>query len=142
MNAVERKLVEEYKKLDLQMEDLLGTKNGVTSYIRAMEAEKIAASSIPGWKEDLGMLKHLRHVRNMIMHEDGDSRCRKADADEVEKFMKRLRDRDDPLARLKKKRKKKGRRKIGKKDKGAPGKIWPLILILIAVILLLALKNR
>ncbi|MBR4470820.1 MAG: hypothetical protein IKS54_05835 [Erysipelotrichaceae bacterium] len=99
MNETEKELVEEYKKLDLLLKDMYQSDTGVSEYISRMELTS-GAYVVPGWEQDLKRLKHVRHIRNKIMHEEDDSLCSESDIDFVLDFYDRLMEQDDPLARL------------------------------------------
>ena len=99
MTETERELVEEYKRLDLLLKDMYHSDTGVSEYISRMELTS-GAYVVPGWEQDLKRLKHVRHIRNKIMHDEDDSLCSESDIDFVLDFYDRLMDQDDPLTRL------------------------------------------
>lgn len=100
MNEIERELVEEYKRLDLLLKDKFSSETGVSEYISRMDNEVRAFHIVDGWERDYRQLKHIRHVRNKIMHDEEDSFCKESDIDYADEFYDRILDRDDPLSRL------------------------------------------
>ena len=100
MNEIERELVEEYKKLDLLLKDKFNSETGVSEYIARMDDEVRAFHIVDDWERDYRKLKHIRHVRNKIMHDEDDSFCEESDIDFAEEFYDRVLGMDDPLSRL------------------------------------------
>ena len=95
--------LEVYKAVDIFIKDVYGTGDGVTEYIRRMEREQYRGPKyIKYWDNDLRMLKHVRWIRNKLVHEvDYDSGiCGTRDCDFIELFRQRLYDETDPLALL------------------------------------------
>ena len=106
MNEIERELVEEYKRLDLLLKDRFNTETGVSEYISRMDKEAGASSIFSDWDRDYRKLKHIRHVRNKIMHDENDSFCEESDIDFADEFYYRVVDQNDPLSRLYRRREK------------------------------------
>ena len=103
MNKNDLQFFEEYKKLDLQLKDLLGADTGVSAYLAAMEETASAdRASVPGWNADYRLLKHLRWARNQLAHqsEDSDSVTIREDLLDLQDFSRRVLDGTDPLALL------------------------------------------
>lgn len=87
-----------YKRLDNLCRDMNGI--GVTGYIQDMERTP-NGNDIPGWKEDYLQLKHYRHIRNQIAHQndaDEENMCSDGDAVWIENFYQRIMEQSDPLA--------------------------------------------
>ena len=98
---------EAYKRLDKLCKECFASKDGVTEYIRIMESEYLGEKYVPTWKIDLKELKHIRWVRNQLSHEVGTLQsdiCSQNDLNYVEYFYKKIIERNDPLALLRKER--------------------------------------
>ncbi|MBQ6479046.1 MAG: hypothetical protein IJI44_06730 [Erysipelotrichaceae bacterium] len=100
MNELEIELIEEYKRIDILIKDMFNSETGVSEYISRMDGNQRASYSVPGWNSDYRQLKHMRYVRNRIMHNEGDSLCTESDLDFAYDFHDRLLSMDDPLAKL------------------------------------------
>lgn len=88
-----------YKRLDNLCRDMNGA--GVTGYIEDMRRSPNGAYTVPGWANDYRMLRHYRHIRNRIVHENGaDERdlCSADDVAWIERFHQRILTQSDPLA--------------------------------------------
>ena len=88
-----------YKRLDNLCRDMNGI--GVKGYLEDMERISNGAYQVPGWKENYLELKHYRHIRNQIAHEnyaDEDTMCSDEDVAWVENFHQRILMQNDPLA--------------------------------------------
>ena len=57
-----------YKHLDNLCRDMNGI--GITGYIEDMEKRTNGSIHVFNWKQDYQQLKHYRHIRNQIAHED------------------------------------------------------------------------
>ena len=142
-----------YKELDELCKNTLfpaggrGAK-GISGYIEEMERFR-GEDRIEGLQEDCKKLKHLRYVRNKLVHES-DSFEKSLFTEEDIRFLKRFRARvnagRDPLALLRKQRKagsplRKGgttRRRRRKKRRGAAkSKAWLLLPVAAALVGLL-----
>ena len=98
---------EAYKRLDKLCKECFASKDGVTEYIRIMESEYLGEKYVSTWKIDLKELKHVRWVRNQLSHEVGTLQsdiCSQDDLNYVEYFYKKIIERNDPLALLRKER--------------------------------------
>ncbi len=107
MKNINQQFLEEYKRLDKLCQEVLGTEKGITAYIDEMKDS--VGGIIPGWAEDLKMLKELRHIRNMLSHDVGTFDQNVCDIDDVEwleDFHSRIMNGKDPLALLAKTAKK------------------------------------
>lgn len=94
-------ILELYKKTDRFIRDAYSSAEGVSEYIRTMEAkESYGRSRVNGWADDYRMLKHVRWVRNRLTHEVGydTAICDAKDYPWLEAFYGRLRDSSDPLS--------------------------------------------
>ncbi len=93
---------EEYKKLDALCKDLFSTGEGVSEYIRNMEATpfRLRAAS-PDWDADFRQLKHLRWIRNRLAHEVGvmdEELCTEEEIEWIRCFYRKILRTSDPLA--------------------------------------------
>ncbi len=103
MNKNDLQFFEEYKKLDLQLKDLLGADTGVSAYLAAMEETASGdRATVPGWNADYRLLKHLRWARNQLAHQsdDSDSVTIREDLLDLQDFSRRVLDGSDPLVLL------------------------------------------
>lgn len=97
--------VDLYKSIDGFIRDAYSSAEGVSEYIRQMEAnDYIGRQTITTWKDDYALLKHARWLRNQLAHEVGfDSDiCEEDDYDYLEDFRERLFSGEDPMAKLNK----------------------------------------
>ncbi|MCD8307160.1 MAG: hypothetical protein LUD51_02895 [Clostridia bacterium] len=63
--------LEEYKQLDAFCRQLLGTEEGITEYIRRMDATPAADRRAKDWDTFVRNLVSLRKVRNTLVHDVG-----------------------------------------------------------------------
>ena len=108
-----------YKRADRFIKDAYSSSEGVSEYIRLMEADFIKGSSkIQGWKRDYDNLKHIRWIRNQLAHDVSfDSEiCSVNEYEWLEEFYERLFSSEDPLAALKKIEKKAASERLGKRQ--------------------------
>lgn len=94
--------LEEYKKLDALCKDMFGGMDGVSEYIRQIEAlpesEKMLCRDT---KAVYDRLKNLRWIRNCLAHEIGtwdEEICTEADIEWLKNFCDRILAINDPLA--------------------------------------------
>ena len=97
---------EEYKRLDRLCKDLLCANEGVSEYIRQMEATaRLGQYYVRTWDEDYKQLKHVRYVRNRLAHDVGtltSDVCTQEDLAWIKCFYQRILSGDDPFAVLRK----------------------------------------
>ena len=108
-----------YKRVDRFIKEAYSSSEGVSEYIRLMEADFIKGSSkIQGWKRDYDNLKHIRWIRNQLAHEVSyDSEiCSVNEYEWLEEFYERLLSTEDPLAALKRTEKKAASERVGKRQ--------------------------
>lgn len=98
------KFLDEYKRLDAICSDMFSCRNGVSQYIKEMENQSCRGKyEILSWDDDYKLLKHLRFVRNKIVHESFDYKvCESSDIDAVVNFYERIISESDPLSLLRK----------------------------------------
>lgn len=76
MTKLEIEFLEEYKRLDKLCQDMLSSLSGVSEYINRMESfYKDGSYYIDDWNESYKTLKHLRWLRNKIVHNIDESDC-------------------------------------------------------------------
>ena len=94
-----------YKRTDRFIKDAYSSSEGVSEYIRLMEAGfNRGNANILGWKSDYDNLKRIRWIRNQLAHEvsyDSDI-CLLSDYEWLEDFYNRLFSATDPRGRLRK----------------------------------------
>ena len=106
MNNLNYVFFDTFASLDKLCGQLYNENHGVTDYIEDMKT--ISWNNyrhIPNWETDLEKLKRLRHIRNTLAHEPSAFReqlCTQADIDWLESFHKRILNRTDPMALLRK----------------------------------------
>ncbi len=100
--------LETFKSLEAVCNDIYRAHNGVTCYIDEMSSISLyEAQDVPGWQQDLRQLKRLRHIRNQMTHEPGamlTPMCTVEDIRWLANFHRRILDRADPLALLRRAR--------------------------------------
>ena len=108
MNSNDSALFEAFKRLDKLCRESLQAEHGVTAYIDAMKAVPFQESElIDDWSQDLRMLKHCRHIRNQLAHDDISPYEVLSDEYDVlflNEFYDRILDSEDPLAKLRRNR--------------------------------------
>lgn len=93
--------VESYKHLEKLCGDLLNDDRRVSAYIDEMIRTQSGARYVRGWDSDLKRLKHLRWVRNRIVHDLGcteENMCEPGDTQWLDDFYDRIMNQTDPLA--------------------------------------------
>ncbi len=93
--------LESYKKLDNLCKDLLRSEKGVASYLERMEKYRNAQYQIFHWDLDYKMLKHYRHIRNQIAHDNyanESNMSNEHDVKWIKNFYQRILNQTDPLA--------------------------------------------
>ena len=95
---------EEYKRLDKLCADCFSGTEGVSEYIRQMEATPLQDREYAiGFDNDYKQLKHMRWIRNCLAHEVGSMEadiCTDDDLDWVKGFYERIRTGTDPLTQI------------------------------------------
>ncbi len=105
MREMNMNFLEEYKSADNFIKDAFKSTDGITEYIRRMEtANDRGIRAVATWRDDYRSLKHVRWVRNQLVHEVGyDSDiCELNDLRFVKQFRTKLMKCEDPLALLEK----------------------------------------
>ncbi len=105
-----------YKHLDNLCKDILDSDVGITEYIDEMEEEKAwGIRYVSEWNEDYKQLKHLRWMRNKLVHE-ADSfdeiEISRTDIEWLENFEERILQEEDPFSLLRQYRNQVRKRKV------------------------------
>ncbi len=93
--------LESYKRLDNLCKDLFRSEKGVSSYIDSMEQYGDIHNRVQNWDYDYKQLKHYRHIRNLIAHDNSASEnntCKDSDTQWIKQFHQRILSSTDPLA--------------------------------------------
>lgn len=103
MDDMDFEFLKEYKRLNKICGEILNCDNGVSEYINEMERTDNISFKVPSWSDDLKTLKHLRYIRNQIVHDDFDiGFSTEDDVEQVHTFYNRIYNMDDPFARFRK----------------------------------------
>ena len=100
MDAIQIELLEEYKYVDAICRDMLGAEKGVTAYIEKLDETPVTVRYwITEWNNEYRQLKHIRWLRNQIVHSTGYVECTQSDLDWLKDFHNRLLAQQDLLAK-------------------------------------------
>lgn len=94
--------LEAYKELDELCKQVLSSDRGVSVYIDEMSHES-RGYRIPGWERDYKKLKHLRWIRNRLVHENGSFEQNLVSVEDIEwlrTFYRRIIECADPFSLL------------------------------------------
>lgn len=103
MTETDLAFFEEYKAVDKLCREMLRENEGVSAYLRQMEAtDRRQSILVPGWEEDYKLLKRFRYLRNQIAHDSSSSFgvVLPEDLTRLNQFHTRLWNQDDPFGRL------------------------------------------
>lgn len=101
MNEPDVVFLDAYKRFENLCGDLFACPHGVSEYIRQMEQTPPRKSArIGGWDADCRALKHLRRLRNRIVHDPDADSCTDEDILQLMSFHERILNGTDPLAEL------------------------------------------
>ncbi len=98
-----KEFLDEYKHLEKLCNDRYSQQHGISLYISDMEATPRAASiMISEWNKDLKVLKHLRHIRNAMVHDLNEQEVTytQEDIQNLREFHPRIMEQRDPLSLL------------------------------------------
>ena len=100
MDAIQIELLDEYKYVDAICRDMLGAEKGVSAYIEQLDETPVTVRYwITEWKDEYRQLKHIRWLRNQIVHSTGSVECTQSDLDWLKGFHNRLLTQQDLLAK-------------------------------------------
>lgn len=100
MDAIQIEFLEEYKYVDKNCREILGTEKGVSAYIEQLDKTPVTVRYwITEWNDEYRQLKHIRWLRNQIAHSTGSVECSQADLDWLKGFYNRLLTQQDLLAK-------------------------------------------
>lgn len=91
MTKTDNIFLDEYKRLERLCSDMYRDQSGVSRYIGDMEAWHIRG-------DDYYSLKHVRWLRNQLVHDVDPEHASQKDIDFVRKFYERIMRKEDPLA--------------------------------------------
>lgn len=106
MNELDIKFLEMYKKFEKILSDMFFCEHGVSEYISVMEAKEkdypAYCVKVYCWKEDYKNIKHLRWLRNQIVHnvETKGGFCNSDDLIMLNNFYNKIMHQEDALAVL------------------------------------------
>ena len=93
-------LLDEYKYVDKICREMFGTEKGVTTYIEQLDETPVTVRYwITEWNNEYRQLKHIRWLRNQIVHSTGYVECTQSDLDWLKDFHNRLLTQQDLLAK-------------------------------------------
>ena len=100
MDAIQIELLDEYKYVDAICRDMLGAEKGVSAYIEQLDETPVTVRYwITEWNDEYRQLKHIRWLRNQIVHSTESIECSQADLDWLKGFHNRLLTQQDLLAK-------------------------------------------
>lgn len=137
--------LEIYKNVDELCRQLLSSDRGVSQYIDEMDHER-QGYQIAGWRDDYKKLKHLRWIRNRLVHEANsfeDNLIRPEDIQWLHTFFHRIMEHTDPFSLLHQSENRIGETKKGSNNYSSTTNktsfqkedMWVGYIILIAIIL-------
>ena len=96
MQLTESIFLETYKRFEALCDDLFSCRHGVSAYIVEMErTPDIWQRKVPGWKDDFYTLKHLRWLRNQLVHNPSAPGCTDEDVRKLQTFHARILNRQE-----------------------------------------------
>ena len=98
-----KEFLDEYKRLEKLCNELYDQQHGISLYIADMEATPANLSiMVPSWHVDLKTLKHLRHIRNAMVHDltEQEVDYTQEDIRNLKEFYQRIMEQKDPIALL------------------------------------------
>ena len=100
MDAIQIEFLDEYKYVDKICREMFGTEKGVTAYIEQLdETPATVRYWITEWNDEYRQLKHIRWLRNQIVHSTVSVECTQRDLDWLKGFHNRLLTQQDLLAK-------------------------------------------
>lgn len=97
----DEQLFDEFKRVDMICGDMFSCRHGISEYIHEMErTASYGRYRVPLWDEDYRNLKHIRWLRNQLVHEMAAVNCDRSDVEWLEDFHRRILSGQDPLAVL------------------------------------------
>lgn len=97
------KFLEAYKSLDELCKQILLNDKGISQYIEEMEHEIYGKIYVKGWEKDYKQLKHMRWIRNRMVHEVNSFNYYNISENDIEwlkNFRQRILSRTDPFSLL------------------------------------------
>ena len=82
MDTIQTELLEEFKHVNAICRDMLSIEKGVAAYIEQLyEIPMTMRYWIVEWNDEYRQLKHIRWLRNQIVHSTGSVECTQSDLD-------------------------------------------------------------
>lgn len=110
MHKIDTEYLDKYDELNRLCRKVTGGTEGVTGYINAMADIKDGAEKVSFWNEDMETLKRLRALYTQVSQEDTERNIYSSikDIQAVETFYSRIKQGQDPLSMV-------GKKKLSKK---------------------------
>ena len=100
MDAIQIELLDEYKYVDKICQEMFDTEKGVTAYIEQLDKTSVTVRYwITEWNDEYRQLKHIRWLRNQIVHNTGYVECTQSDLEWLKGFHNRFLTQQDLLAK-------------------------------------------
>ena len=100
MDAIQIEFLDEYKYVDKICREMFDAEKGVTAYIEQLDETPVTVRYwITEWNDEYRQLKHIRWLRNQIVHSTGYVECTQSDLDWLKGFHNRLLTQQDLLAK-------------------------------------------
>ena len=91
MTATDNEFLNEYKHLDKICSEMYSCSSGVSEYISEMEEKRSQGiRCVFGWERDYQNLKHMRWLRNQLVHDEYPEECTKEDVETARHFYERV----------------------------------------------------
>ena len=84
MNNIILSFLDEYKRLDELCKQIFSSDIGVTKYIEEMEKEIHGSFYVTNWEKIYKKLKHMRWVRNQLVHDPNSFKNNIVTTDDIE----------------------------------------------------------
>lgn len=147
MNNTILEFLDVYKKLDELCKQIFGSDIGVSKYIDEMEKDIQGSIYITGWEKDYKQLKHMRWVRNQLVHDTNSFERNIVTLDDIEwlkRFQSRIISCSDPFSLLNQyKIQSNGKPKMSdefaKKNKTRNKSVFPIVALVLGIILLITI---
>lgn len=147
MNNTILEFLDVYKNLDELCKQIFASDIGVSKYINEMEKEIQGSMRVTGWEKDYKQLKHMRWVRNQLVHDTNSFERNIVTLDDIEwlkHFHSRIISCSDPFALLNQhKNQSNGKQKICDdsivESKTRNEIVFPIKAIILGIVLLLTI---
>lgn len=100
MDTIQTELLEDFRHVNAICRDMLSIEKGVAAYIEQLDEIPMTVRYwITEWNDEYRQLKHIRWLRNQIVHSTGSIECSQSDLDWLKGFHNRLLTQQDLLAK-------------------------------------------